>query len=276
MSDNRLALYVEKYRGDFAKVMPDGLSPDRLLRLALTEIRRNPLLADCSEASILGGLLNAASLGLTIGDGLDQAYLVPRRNRKTGTRDAQFQIGYRGLITLARRSGEIVTIDSGVVHDGDIFEWEKGSNASLRHRPMESSDKPVAVWALAKLVGGGEQFIVLSMKDIEKTKSQSDAARSQYSPWNTHFEAMAMKTAIKRLCKLLPMSTERHNPLAEGMKTDFGVRAGVAETERMSHDFMAAVPVEAEPMDVIVEPAPEKKKVRGKVKDEALDQGALV
>jgi recombination protein RecT len=275
MNENRIALYVEKYRGDFAKVMPDGLSPDRLLRLALTEIRRNPLLADCSEASILGGLLNAASLGLTVGDGLDQAYLVPRRNRKTGTRDAQFQIGYRGLITLARRSGEIVTIDSEVVHDGDIFEWEKGSNAFLRHRSTEMSDKPVSVWSLAKLVGGGEQFVVLSMKEIEKTKAQSDAARSQYSPWNTHFEAMAMKTAIKRLCKLLPMSTERHDPMAGAMKTDFSVRVGAGETERMAPEFMAIVSEGGLP-PIDVEPEPEEKpKRRSRAKDAVVEQGTL-
>lgn len=228
---NKLEIYMERYRPDFQKVMPKGLSPDRLLRLALTEIRKNPRLADCTEGSLLGGILNAASLGITIGDGLNQAYLVPRRNNKLNVVEAQFQIGYQGLITLARRSG--MTIDAEVVYEGDVFDYERGTTKFLRHKQTFKSRVFKYVWAMATYDTGEHQFIIMDNNDIERAKSFSDSRNSPHSPWVKHFEAMAKKTAIKGLCKLLPINVEEKG-ISSGIVMDNTIRIGASEP---AHDY---------------------------------------
>ena len=191
---------------EIAKVLPKHIKSDHLLRVALTEIRKNPKLLECSSQSLLGALMLAAQLGLEPGI-LGHAYLIPYYNSKTRSTEVQFQIGYKGYIDLVRRSGELQTLDVHEVCRNDEFEYEYGLTPKLMHRPaLENRGEPYCYYAIAKLKDGGFMFLVLSVQDVEKFRKRSKSP--DYGPWVTDYDAMAKKTVIKQLAKYLPLSTE--------------------------------------------------------------------
>lgn len=208
-----LRALLEKMKPEMAKVLPKHLEPERLLRIALTEMRRNPKLLDCSKESLLGAVMLSAQLGLEPGP-LGHCYLIPYFNKKTGTTEVQFQIGYKGMLELVRRSGQIETIDAQVVYENDEFEFEYGLNPKLRHKPNLSGSrgKPIAVYAIAKFKDGGYSFYVMSVEDVEKIRLKSKSPNE--GPWVTDWEAMAKKTVIKQLAKYLPLSIEAQRAVA--------------------------------------------------------------
>ena len=188
------------------KVLPKHIKSDHLLRVALTEIRKNPKLLECSSQSLLGALMLAAQLGLEPGI-LGHAYLIPYYNSKTRSTEVQFQIGYKGYIDLVRRSGELQTLDVHEVCRNDVFEYEYGLTPKLMHRPaLENRGDPYCYYAIAKLKDGGFSYLVMSVQDIEKFRKRSKSP--DYGPWVTDYDAMAKKTVIKQLAKYLPLSTE--------------------------------------------------------------------
>jgi len=166
--------------------------------VALTEIRRNPYLARCDQASLLGAIMLCAQLGLEPGGPLGHVYLVPFENKKTGRQEVQFILGYRGMIELARRSGQIQSIEARAVYEGDRFDVKFGMDSDLSHVPdfenpnRTQPDKLRFVYAVAKLKDGGVQFEVMSRREIEAVRAQSKAGSS--GPWQTHYEVMALKT----------------------------------------------------------------------------------
>ena len=191
---------------EIEKVLPKHIKSDHLLRVALTEIRKNPKLLECSSQSLLGALMLAAQLGLEPGI-LGHAYLIPYYNSKTRSTEVQFQIGYKGYIDLVRRSGELQTLDVHEVCRNDEFEYEYGLTPKLMHRPaLENRGDPYCYYAIAKLKDGGFSYLVMSIQDVEKFRKRSKSPDS--GPWVTDYDAMAKKTVIKQLAKYLPLSTE--------------------------------------------------------------------
>ena len=191
---------------EIAKVLPKHIKSDHLLRVALTEIRKNPKLLECSSQSLLGALMLAAQLGLEPGI-LGHAYLIPYYNSKTRSTEVQFQIGYKGYLDLVRRSGELQTLDVHEVCRNDVFEYEYGLTPKLMHRPaLENRGEVYCYYAIAKLKDGGFSYLVMSIQDVEKFRKRSKSP--DYGPWVTDYDAMAKKTVIKQLAKYLPLSTE--------------------------------------------------------------------
>lgn len=199
-----------------ALALPKHMTADRLARIALTEVRKNPKLAQCDQTSFLGAIMQLASLGLEPGGALGHAYLLPFDKRqkvggqwKTVGTDVQLIIGYRGMIDLARRSGQIVSLEARTVHARDHFEVELGLDSRIVHKPDWTAQErgPLTfVYAVAKLRDGGVQFEVMSRAEIEGIRAQSKAKDN--GPWVTHFDEMAKKTVIRRLFKYLPVSIE--------------------------------------------------------------------
>lgn len=190
-----------------------GMRPERLIQSALLACVRNPDLLDCTPASVVIGVHEAASLGLMLDGVMGQAYLIPRnvKNRSTGNMEkrAVMMPGYRGLISLARKSGEISSIESHVVYQGDVFHYTHGLHADLAHTPRDERPddaKRTHVWALAKFKDGGHHFEVLTARDVESIKTRSQV-RDGYGPWATDTDEMWKKTVLRRLCKMLPMTT---------------------------------------------------------------------
>jgi len=203
---------LNKMKDEFRKVLPETIKPDRLIRIALTEMRMNPRLFDASKESLLGALMVSAQLGLEPG-ALGYCYLVPYQNKKTGQLEIQFQLGYKGILELVRRSGQVENIEARVVYEKDKFDFEYGLTPKLVHKPaLKERGKPVAVYAIARFKSGATAFDIMSVDEIEAIKKRSKSP--EYGPWVTDWEAMAKKVIIKRLCKYLPLSVDVQRGLA--------------------------------------------------------------
>jgi recombination protein RecT len=202
--------FIKASQKQITKALPSAITPERFTRICMTAVTQNPDLGLCTPASFAGAMLTAAQLGLEPNTPLGQAYLIPFNNGRTGTKECQFQIGYRGLIELAHRSGDLQSIEAHIVYENDEFEYELGLNPVLKHKPaMENRGSIAWVYAVYKLKSGGYGFEVMSVEDINKHRDRySQAARRGFSPWNDNWEEMAKKTVIKRVLKYAPMKTE--------------------------------------------------------------------
>ena len=209
MGGGNVAAFFEANKGSIAAVLPKHITPERLMKIAMHAIRTTPTLQECSVKSLLGAVVQSSSLGLEPNTTLGLAYLVPYRNKKTGTTEAQFQIGYKGLIDLARRSGQIESIAAHVVHAADDFDFAYGLEDKLTHRPAMLGDRGdiIAFYAIAKLKGGGHAFEVMSKAEVDSVM-KSTQSKGAWGPWRDHYAEMGRKTVIRRLAKYLPLSIE--------------------------------------------------------------------
>lgn len=200
-----------------------ALSPERLLSVAMLEIRKNPKLAECTRDSLFGSLVQAAQLGLEPGGALGQCYLIPFYNRRLNVTECQFVVGYKGMIDLARRSGQIVALFAHCVHERDALAVEYGLHPRLEHSPYIDGEPGAVVgaYAVAHLQGGGEQFVYLPRYELEAVRAMS---AKKDGPWADHFEAMCQKTAVRRLCKWLPVSVEARIAAALDEQAERGER----------------------------------------------------
>lgn len=193
--------YIKSYEKEIAKALPSVISPERFARIATTAVTQNPALAACSPQSFIGAMLTAAQLGLEVNSPLGQAYLIPYGS------NCQFQLGYRGLIELAHRSGDIKSIESHVVYENDEFDFEFGLEPRLKHKPTKG-DRGEATWVYAvyRTKDEGYGFEVMSVDDINRHRAKYSKARN--SPWDSAWDEMAKKTVIKRVLKFAPLKTE--------------------------------------------------------------------
>lgn len=192
----------DQFKKQLALAVPKHLNTDRMARIAATEVRKNKALMNTEPTSFLGSVMQAAQLGLEPGSALGQAYLVPYGNQ------CQLIIGYKGMIDLARRSGQVLSLNAYAVREGDDFSFQLGLKPDIHHVPSLEADrikKPITyVYAVATLKGGGYQFEVMSRAEVEAVRAKAKSKNI----WNTYFEEMAKKTVIRRLFKYLPVSIE--------------------------------------------------------------------
>jgi recombination protein RecT len=189
-----------------------GMDAERLTRITLTTLKTNPKLLECSIESLLGCVLTSAQLGLEP-NLLGSCYFIPYK----GT--VSFQIGYKGLIDLVTRKGEVTTIVAQEVRKGDYFHWEFGRNETLVHRPAPNNERGEIeyFYAYAHMKNGGFTFQVMHISEIEKVRNDYSISYKydqKGSIWVKHFEAMAAKTVIKKLIKYLPISVETQSAIA--------------------------------------------------------------
>ena len=192
----------DQFKKQLALAIPKHLNADRLARIAATELRKTPALLNTTEASFMGAVMQSAQLGLEPGSALGQAYLVPYG------KECQLILGSRGMIDLARRSGQVLSLNAYAVREGDDFNYQLGLHPDIHHVPSVEADrikKPITfVYAVANLKGGGYQFEVMSRAEVEAVKAKAKSKNI----WNSYFEQMALKTVIRRLFKYLPVSIE--------------------------------------------------------------------
>lgn len=199
---------LEKFKGEIARALPRHLNPDRMCRIALTEFRKNPKLADCDPRSVFAAIIVASQLGLEPGV-LGQAYLIPYKN------ECQLIVGYQGLIDLVRRSGMVQRVEAHVVHHGDKFTYRTGLHTVLEHEPqLEGTPGALRlVYAVAEFKDGGYHVEVMTEDQINKIRDRSQAVINakkygKTTPWDTDTSEMWRKTALRRICKFLPKSPE--------------------------------------------------------------------
>lgn len=204
-------------RGAIASRLPAHLNPDRLIKIALTAAAKNPRILECDKESVMLSVMQAAELGLEPGGALGEGYLVPYG------KTCQFIPGYRGLISLARRSGQIVSIEAHAVYEKDEFVVEFGLEPKLIHKPTLAPERGevTAFYAVARIVGGGIQHDYMTRADVDAIRKRSRAASS--GPWVTDYNEMGKKTVIRRLFKTLPVSVELCRALEIQAESEVGV-----------------------------------------------------
>lgn len=206
--------YLELRKSTLSRVLPKHMTPERLIKVAMLAYSKTPKLRECSLESVGQAVMQAAELGLEPGGVLGHAYLVPYGNTCT------LIPGYRGLIELARRSGEIESIEAHVVYANDKFTLKFGLDPVLEHEPNLDSEPGGLrfVYAIAKLKDGGKQLEVMTKAQVDAIRKRSKSGNN--GPWVTDYEEMARKTVVRRLVKYLPLSTERAETLAKALELD--------------------------------------------------------
>lgn len=237
---------IQRQEQQIAAALPAGMDAGRFVRMMLTEIRRTPKLGTCDPATILGAMMLAAQTGLEPGGPLGQAWLIPRWSNKNKVNEAQFQIGYKGLIQLAGRSGFLV--QAHTVREGDGFDYQYGTDEWIWHKPMPDSEgRSQWWWAIAHPMAGGKApFRVIDRNVAERARSAGKAGDN--SPWVSHYDAMAEKTAIIRLANNLPLTTEVAMAIAADGAVVSSPSATVEDAAQSAQELaLEATASEAEP-----------------------------
>ena len=202
------ALFADpKLKKQVMRAIPRHMDADKLLRVAMTTIRTNPVLLKCTKQSLLACIMGAAQLGLEPEAALGQVYFVPFWNKRKSVFEATLIPGYRGYLSLARRTGEVSSVSAQVVYENDRFVLEYGLNERLEHVPADGDRGEVrGAYVVFRYQDKGHSFDYMSKVDIDKIRARSQA--SDKGPWVTDYPEMAKKTVIRRHIKMVPLSVE--------------------------------------------------------------------
>lgn len=196
-SDLKTLINSETMREQFSRALPKHLSVERFTRIAITALTRTPKLMDSTPESLMKCLLDCSAMGIEPDN--RRAYLIPYGNQAT------LIVSYMGLIELIRRSGDVVSIRAETVCENDKFSWKDGQ---ISHEIdwRNPRGKMQAVYAEAVMKSGEKQTAVMTKEEVEAIRKKSKASGS--APWTEHFDEMAKKTAVRRLSKMMPLSSE--------------------------------------------------------------------
>lgn len=203
--------------------LPSVITPERFTRITLSALSKDPKLKECTPQSFLAAMMTAAQLGVETNTPLGQAYLIPYKNH--GQLECQFQLGYKGLIDLAYRSGEVSIIQAHTVYENDEFQYEYGLEPKLRHVPAKSNrGKPIAYYGMFRTKSGGFGFEATSAESMLRY-AQKYSKSFASGPWQTNFEEMAKKTVLKHALKYAPLKSDFVRGIAqdETIKTDISI-----------------------------------------------------
>ena len=207
----RELLTGDQFKSQVAAALPTHLKPDRFIRVALTALTRTPKLMDCTHESFFKCMLDLSALGIEP-DGR-RAHLIPYGNTCT------LIIDYKGMIELAKRSGEVAMWRPMTVCEKDVFAWENGV-VSHKVNFLEPRGKMLAVYSHVRTKDGDDDYEVMTLQECEAIKKRSKAANS--GPWVTDYESMCLKTVMRRHSKRLTLSPEfREAVEKDGDQIDF-------------------------------------------------------
>ena len=244
--------HIKRMEGEIKQALPSVLTPERFTRIVLSALSTNPKLQETTPESFLGAMMTAAQLGMEPNTPLGQAYLLPYYNSKKRCLECQFQLGYKGLIDLAYRSGEVSTIQAHVVYEHYKFSYASGLEPQLEHVPaMGDRGSPTHVYAVFRTKDGGYSFGVMSIDDVRR-HAQRYSKSFENGPWQTNFEEMAKKTVLKRVLKYAPLKSDFvrgvsqdgaiHTELSEDM---FSAPAAYIDVDAMEVDESTGEVIEA-------------------------------
>ena len=254
-----LSAVLAQMKPQFEKALPQHIAAERFLRLALTAVKTTPALANCTQTSFLAALMVSAQCGLEPNTPLGEAYLIPYKNKNKNITEAQFQIGYKGMLAMAHRTKEYHWISARPVYAKDMFEYSYGLDPKLTHVPADEPEgEPIYYYAAYRSVNGGGDFRVWSRKKIlaHAKKFSPSVKAGQKSPWDTNFDQMAMKTVLKDLLSYAPKTIE----FARNLAMDETIRHEVADDmSTVPAEFADAVDAEFEYNDGEAPPETEQK-----------------
>lgn len=255
LEEVRYALLSAKCTQQFKDTAPATLDVNRFQRVAIAAVSQNSKLLECDRQSLYTACAQAASAGLYTDGFLGEAFLIPYKGV------VQFQPGYRGLMKLIRQASDVASIHSDVVYEGDIFEVQGGYDPKIVHNYdlKGKRDKLFAAYAIVKLKDGTIIHKVVLQPDIDRAKASSQSVAYDSSPWKKHEPEMWIKTAIKKLAKMLPLSPE----VQRVVEMDNNIEAG-KEIKEVEGVFVASAPP-------IAEEPKQKGKVSDKLKNKVVD-----
>ena len=257
----------------FATALPKHVNSERFVRIAITTIRQNPKLVKCSQESLLGALMVSAQLGLEPGT-LGQCYLIPFENKKAGTVECQFQIGYKGLIELLRRSGQLSDIYSYTVYENDDFNIEYGLSRTLTHKPnFDERGEIKGFYAVAILKDGAKAFEYMTKDEVVKHEEKYRKGSYKNDVWNKNFEEMAQKTVVKKLLKWLPVSVEFLEMAAKDEKSFKVIDDKSTEVQEIEILENNGDIINAETGEFIEETTEDNKSPKKQINDDTMVQG---
>lgn len=241
--------WIKAMEPEIKRALPKHITTERITRIALTAVRMNPQLGSCEPVSLMAAIMQSAQLGLEPNTPLGQAYIIPYG------KEAQFQVGYKGLIELAHRAN-LKNLYARTVYSNDEFEVNYGLHQDIKHKPtLGERGEAIGYYAVYHLQSGGYGFEFMSRREIEEHKKKySKAASSKYSPWVTDFDSMAKKTVIKRALKYAPISVE----IVKGMAADETVKKEINEDMSIIPDVSEHNVFDAEIIEVKGEEVNEK------------------
>lgn len=230
----RLSTAIATRMDSFGQVATKYMTPERLVKLAQVVISKKPELADCSTLSVLDTLMTCARLGLEPNEP-GGVWMVPFKSVCTPI------IDYRGLIDVCRRSGTIAAVHAGIRCKNDRWEYAIDTTAAtmvtLKHAPADGDRGEIlGTFFVVKLTTGECQAVYLATDQVEAIRGRSRADRAGFSPWRTDWEAMAMKTAVRRGVNLLPRTPETQLLREELQKEDEQDLIPIAEISEGSQD----------------------------------------
>lgn len=239
--------YFKKHRSQIAAALPRHLNPDRMARLALTEMSKNPKLAQCDPKTIFGSVIVSSQLGLEIGVA-GQAYLVPYG------RTCTLVPGWQGYVDLVSRTGR-GTVWTGAVFKGDEFEYSMGTNPRIDHRPSGETDADLLTHVYAVGRVNGSDWPIIDVWPIERVWKHRDknnkVGKAHYS--YKHPEMYARKLPLLQVIKYMPKSIEIQQvqqvdlAASEGMASDFIDGEFVVQEESGADELNAAASAPEKP-----------------------------
>ena len=201
-----VAINSTGYQKLINSTIKDPNKAQRFVTAITSAVAVNPLLQDCDPATILSGALLGESLGLSPSPQLGQYYLVPFNNTKKGCKDAQFQLGYKGYIQLALRSGYYKRLNVFSVKAGELKAWnpitEELELEMIEDDEVREKTASVGYVATFTYVNGFTKTIYWSRSKMEAHAlrySKGYAAKKCYTFWEKDFDAMAYKTMLRQL-----------------------------------------------------------------------------
>ena len=253
--------YISANIDKIKEALPEHITAERMARLLLITIRNNPGIAKCSQLSIIGAFLQCVQLSIEP-TSIGHVYFVPYYNRKLQSYECQFQIGYQGILELVRRSGFIRNIYAKAVYENDFFEFSYGTGAFLKHTPnLQDKGKMKAAYMFVEFKDGGTGFHVMGVSELDavmrRAKSKDDSGNI-VGPWATDYEAMCLKTVIKRGCKYLPSSITEKQWIYADETTKRDIAPNMASETKDETDWES----EDIKFDGVPEDKPEEKPVK--------------
>jgi recombination protein RecT len=226
-------------RDRFTEALGNAIGFDQFAQMSLNTIRTTPALLQCTTASLLGAMFTAATLGMR--PAVQDCYFVPYKDTAT------FILGYKGLLRLVRRAGLARSIFVGEIYEGDEFRQTLGSSPDLLHIPQTDRNglpvtpigDPVAYYAVIHFVNGGKEWVLMTREQIEIHRDKFSKAK-KFGPWVDHFDAMAKKTVLRKLCGLQDLAFEIQQAVA------YDERPGTAGVYDIGKDVPAAIIDEAD------------------------------
>lgn len=268
MKSGAIKELLERYLPMIAQIIPQHLKAEKVVGLTVHALTKNPKLAECTLTSVIGGAITASALGLELNTPLQQCFLIPYNNKNTNKTEAEFQLGFKGMIDLCYRNSNVLSVETDDVRENDYFDYEKGLHPFLKHKPsMSNRGKLTHAYAIARLKSGGVVFTVMDKSQIEGIRMRSKAGQSKSSPWNNSIEEdyakMARKTALRSLFNSgeIPYSLEMKYLAADGMKVDMEM---FSKDNTGDYDLSKA---EEAPAEVVNEPKPVKQEPKQPIQE---------